>query len=132
MHTSTELLRRQLHSYGESWYLEHDRPLAAWELEAWLETGLSIFRLIRRLDEHLGGAEVATLYEQWVRNAAGPLGRLGQLEGQHAFADAAEFRDAEREARGVLHVPLEAVLPDARPDASLPDVTSAGTHSFPA
>jgi hypothetical protein len=54
---------------------------------------------------------VDDLYQEWLRNAAGPLGRLNELEAQGGtVADAAEFREAEREARGVLHVPLDAVL----------------------
>ena len=133
MNSATELLHRQLYAYSDSWRQERERPLAPWELEGWLETGLSIFRLIRRLDEHLGGAEVGGLYEGWLRNAAGPLGRLNQLEAQGcSIADAGDFRDAEREARGVLHVPLDAVVPGARPGAAVPDVTGAGMHSLPA
>jgi hypothetical protein len=133
MNTATELLNRQLHAYSDSWRQERDRPQAPWELEAWLETGLSIFRLIRRLDEHLGGAEVGRLYEEWLRNAAGPLGRLNQLEAQGCLiADAGDFRDAEREARCVLHLPLDAILPDVRPGAAVPNITDAGVHPFPA
>ena len=45
------------------------------------------------------------LYAEWLRNAAGPMGRLNELEAQGcSVADAGEFRDAEREARGVLRV----------------------------
>jgi hypothetical protein len=133
MHTATELLHRQLHAYSDSWRQERERAQAPWEVEAWLETGLSIFRLIRRLDEHLGGAEVGALYEQWLRNAAGPLGRLNELESQGCpVADAGDFREAEREARGVLHVPLDGALADARPGAAIPDVTETGLQAFPA
>jgi hypothetical protein len=132
MHTATEMLHRQLHNYSDSWRQDRGRALAPWELEAWLETGLSIFRLIRRLDEHLGGAEVAELYEQWLRNAAGPLGRLNELEAQGcSVADAGDFRDAERAARGVMHVPVDAILSDRHADV-VPDVTDHAGHSFPA
>ena len=136
MHTATELLERQLHAYSDSWRWEQDRSIPGWELEGWLETGLSIFRLIRRLGEQLGTrGEVCGLYEQWLRNAAGPLGRLSELEAQGcAVADAGEFRDAEREARGVLHVPLDAALGSGVRcrDAVVPDVSEGVTQQLPA
>ena len=125
MHHATEMLHRQLHTYSDSWRAEGGGAVPPWQLEAWLETGLSIFRLIRRLDEHCGEAarasaekcsnederEIDALYREWLRNAAGPLGRLSELEAAGCtVADAGEFRDAEREARGVLHVPLDAAL----------------------
>ena len=132
MHAATELLHRQLHAYSDSWRQDRGRPLAAWELEAWLETGLSIFRLIRRLDEHLGEAgdrrrDVSGLYEQWLRNAAGPIGQLNQLEAQGcSIADAGDFRDAEREARGVLHVPLDAAIGAGTDPATVPPIGEPG------
>ena len=144
MNNATDLLHRQLHSYSDSWRFDSGREIPPWELEGWLEAGVSIFRLIRRLDEHLGetgrgGAarEVADLYAEWLRNAAGPLGRLNQLEAQGcAVADAGEFRDAEREARGVLHAPLDAVLGHSRhADSAGPTVPEIGAglgHAFPA
>jgi hypothetical protein len=138
MHTATELLQRQLDAYADSWRWEQDRSIPGWELEGWLETGLSIFRLIRRLDEHLGArGAVSDLYEQWLRNAAGPLGRLNELEAQGCgVADAAEFRDAEREARGVLHVALEAILGNGARDDSrdtvVPGLGDSVGHQFPA
>jgi hypothetical protein len=138
MHTATELLERQLHAYSDSWRWEQDRSIPGWELEGWLETGLSIFRLIRRLGEQLGTrGEVCGLYEQWLRNAAGPLVRLNELEGQgQAVADAAEFRDAEREARGVLQVPLDAVLGAGTighcRESVVPDVGQGVPHQLPA
>ena len=140
MHHATEMLHRQLHTYSDSWRLDQDHSISGWELEAWVETGLSIFRLIRGLDEHLsaageaGGREANDLYHEWLRNAAGPLGRLNELEAQGGtVADAAEFREAEREARGVLHVPLDAVLESAHhagtADAVLPPIgDAAGNH----
>jgi hypothetical protein len=147
MHTATEMLHRQLHAYSDSWRWDRDRSIAAWELETWLETGLSIFRLIRGLDEHLGrgsaaadvgddaGREVGGLYEEWLRNAAGPLGRLNELEAQGcSVADAGEFRQAEREARGVLHVPLDTVLGekfDSR-ESLVPKVDEGGGRQYPA
>ena len=137
MHTATELLHRQLHAYCDSWRQDRGRALAPWEVEAWVETGLSIFRLIRRLDEHLGEAggrgEVSGLYEQWLRSAAGPLGRLNQLESQGcSIADAGDFRAAEREARGVLHVPLDAVMADAPFEGAVPDVRDGTPGQLPA
>ena len=129
MHDASEMLHRQLHTYSDSWRAEGGGPVPPWQLEAWLETGLSIFRLIRRLDEHCGEAaraaapaaavpcsnedtrDIESLYREWLRNAAGPLGRLSELEAAGCtVADAGEFRDAEREARGVLHVALDAAL----------------------
>ena len=55
MHNATELLQRQLHAYSDSWRFERRRDVPPWELEGWLEAGVSIFRLIRRLEEHLDG-----------------------------------------------------------------------------
>lgn len=137
MHNATELLHRQLHAYSDSWRWDRERALAPWEVEGWLEEGLSIFRLIRRLDEHLGGSDrqVSELYEQWLRGAAGPLGRLRELEARGcAVADASEFREAEREARGVLHVPLDAALGEhARSDDSIVPLVGEGLgQQFPA
>ena len=100
MHHASEMLHRQLHTYSDSWRAEGGGPVPPWQLEAWLETGLSIFRLIRRLDEHCGEAtqsgagaaaaagapcsnddtrDIESLYRQWLQNAAGPLGRLSEL-----------------------------------------------------
>lgn len=151
MHQSTHLLHRQLHAYSDSWTLESGREVPSWELEGWLEGGVSLFRLIRRLDEHLGentpsggagygggrGPEVDRLYAEWLRNAAGPLGRLNELEAQGCFvADAGEFRDAEREARGVLRVPVEAVLGSSAhaesAGATVPQIGEGLGHSLPA
>ena len=141
MHNTTELLHRQLHAYSDTWRYERGREIAPWELEGWLEAGVSIFRLIRRLDEHLGGnvaaREVSDLYADWLRNAAGPMGRLNELEAQGCqVADAGEFRDAEREARGVLHVPLDAVLGHGAHASSagqtVPQIGEAVGQAFPA
>jgi len=139
MHNTTELLQRQLHAYCDSWRFEGGRDVPPWELEGWLEAGVSLFRLIRRLDEHLGGKDVDVrgLYEDWLRNAAGPMGKLNQLEAQGSFvADAGDFRDAEREARGVLHVPLDAVLGPSQhacaAGATVPDIGEGLGHSLPA
>ena len=142
MHNATDLLHRQLHAYSDSWRFDSGREIPPWELEGWLEAGVSIFRLIRRLDEHLGegggaGREVGGLYAEWLRNAAGPLGRLNELEAQGcAVADAGEFRDAEREARGVLHVPLDAVLGHSRHVTSegptIPQIGEGMGQCFPA
>lgn len=122
MHNTTDLLQRQLHAYSDGWRFESERDVPPWELEGVLEAGVSIFRLIRRLDEHLRsdgvsaasrgrGGEIGDLYADWLRSAAGPLGRLNQLESEGCFiADAGDFRSAEREARGLLHLPLEAVF----------------------
>ena len=132
MHTAAELLHRQLHAYSDSWRWDRERSIAPWELETWIETGLSIFRLIRRLDEHLGGPEVSGLYREWLLNATGPLGRLNELEASgRTVADAGEFRDAEREARGVLHVPLDAALP-AGGERLVPEVGASADQQFPA
>jgi hypothetical protein len=139
MHNTTELLQRQLHAYCDSWRFENGRDVPPWELEGWLEAGVSLFRLIRRLEEHLGGkdADVRGLYEDWLRNASGPMGKLNQIEAQGAFvADAGDFRDAEREARGVLHVPLDAVLGPSQhacaAGATVPDIGEGLGHSLPA
>ena len=132
MHTATELLHRQLHAYSDSWRWERGRTIAPWELEAWLETGLSIFRLIRRLDEQFGEREVSGLYREWLVNATGPLGRLNELEASgRSVADAGEFREAEREARGALHVPLDAVLPTTGQHASVPDASGGASGQLP-
>lgn len=147
--TSAELLHRQLNTYCDSWRLDGGREIAPWELESWLEAGVSIFRLIRRLDEHLGetaaagGAnsaggrerEIGALYADWLRGAAGPLERLNELEAQGcSVADAGEFRAAEREARGVLHVPLDAVLScyGESGGPTVPQIGDASGHSYPA
>jgi hypothetical protein len=152
MHHATEMLHRQLYAYSDSWRCDRERSIAPWELEGWLETGLSIFRLIRGLDEYVSGEsahgesahpagargrEVSDLYEEWLRNAAGPLGRLNELEAQgFVVADAGEFREAERETRGVLHVPLDAVLGSearaGRGDAVVPQVGDGFGQQFPA
>ena len=141
MHNTTELLHRQLHAYSDSWRFERGRQIAPWELEGWLEAGVSIFRLIRRLDEHLGGSagsrELSDLYADWLRNAAGPMGRLNELEAQGcSVADAGDFREAEREARGVLHVPLDAVLGQSRHATSagptVPQIGEGMGQAFPA
>ena len=144
MHNPTELLQRQLQAYSDSWRFERGREVAPWELEGWLEAGVSILRLIRRLDEHLGeggrgaGArDVDGLYAEWLRNVAGPMGRLNELEARGCFvADAGEFRDAEREARGVLHVPLDAVLGESRhvgaAGQTVPRIDEGMGQAFPA
>ena len=149
MTSAADLLHRQLNAYCDSWRLDGGRDVAPWELEGWLEAGVSIFRLIRRLDEHLGetaaagGAgpaggrerEVDALYADWLRGAAGPLGRLNELEAQGcSVADAAEFRDVEREARHVLHVPLDAMLGAYCQSAgpTLPQLDQGSGHSYPA
>jgi hypothetical protein len=137
MHTATELLRRQLHAYSDSWRFERGREVPPWELEGWLEAGVSLFRLIRGLDERLGAREVNDLYTDWLRNAAGPMGRLNELEAQGcAVADAGEFRDAEREARGVMRVPLDAVLGESRhvgaAGPTVPEIGHGVGQAFPA
>ena len=127
MHSATEMLHRQIQDYSQAWRGGGARE--AWEVEAWVETGLSIFRLIRTLDERRGGqfgvqngsvaggeltgygCEVAGLYEEWLRNVAGALGRVAELEAAGcAVADAGEFRQAECEARGQLNLSLDAAL----------------------
>lgn len=149
MNSTTDLLHRQLHAYCDSWRLDGGREVPPWELEGWLEAGVSLFRLIRRLDEHLGesaaaggagtagraGDEVGGLYAEWLRGAAGPLERLNELEARGcAVADAGEFRDAEREARGVLHVPLDAALGGycRSAGATVPQIGEGLGHAFPA
>lgn len=149
MNSATELLHRQLHTYCDAWRLDGGRDIPPWELEGWLEAGVSIFRLIRRLDEHLGesapaggtgqpnsrGREVGTLYADWLRGAAGPMERLNALEAQGcAVADAGEFRAAEREARGVVGGSLDAVLSCYPPSAgaTLPQIGQSTGHSLPA
>ena len=151
MNSAAELLHRQLHAYSDSWRLDRGRDIPPWELEGWLEGGVSLFRLIRRLDEHLGtGAsasgtgsaggsdeEVGTLYADWLRGAAGPLERLNELEAQGcAVADAGEFRDVEREARSVLRVPLDAALGSGRygdaAGATVPQIGEGMGQSLPA
>jgi hypothetical protein len=152
MHNATEMLHRQLHLYSDSLRSGRSRDLSPWEVEASLETGLSIFRLIRRLDEHWGetvrsgsaplsegdAREMSGLYEEWLRNVAGPLGRLSEFEAQGcSLADANEIREAEREARGQLNMSLDAALRaggqvhhgDA---ATLPQVDEAAIQQFPA
>ena len=37
MHTSTQLLQRQLHAYADSWQYDSARDVPPWELEGWLE-----------------------------------------------------------------------------------------------
>ena len=121
MNSATEMLRRQLHAYSEAWRLEQDHAVEGWELEHWIETGLTIFRLVRTLDERLGGGsesgEVNELYARWLGSAAG----------------AGEFRDAEREARGALRMPLEAVLTPSQAshaeDVVVPEIAEAGGSS---
>lgn len=141
MDNATELLQRRLHSYSDSWRFDAARDVPPWELEGWLEAGVSIFRLIRRLEEHLNGSgrggEVGDLYAEWLRNAAGPMGRLNELEAQGcAVADAGEFREAEREARGVLHSGLDAVLGSSQHAHSagptVPQIGEGVGHAFPA
>ena len=133
MHNATELLQRQLHAFADSWRYDSAREVPPWELEGWLEGGVSLFRLIRRLGEQLGnGGEVGGLYAEWLRNAAGPLGLLNQLEARGCFvADAVEFRDAEREARGVLKLPVEAALGESR-HATVPEICNGLGGSLPA
>ena len=137
MNSATEMLRRQLHAYSEAWRLEQDHAVEGWELEHWIETGLTIFRLVRTLDERLGGGsesgEVNELYARWLGSAAGVLGRLNEMGAQAAVADAGEFRDAEREARGALRMPLEAVLTPSQAshaeDVVVPEIAEAGGSS---
>lgn len=148
MHATTELLQRQLYAYSDAWRFESERDVPPWELEGVLEAGVSIFRLIRRLDEHLrshGDAagsrerdtDIGALDADWLRGAAGPLGRLNQLETEGCFVtDARDFRDAVREAHGVLRLPLEAVLGQVeRVDSASPTVAQIGGgpgYVFPA
>ena len=141
MDNATELLQRQLYRFSDSWRFESERDVPPWELEGLLEAGVSLFRLIRRLEEHLNGTgrggEVGDLYAEWLRNVAGPMGRLNELEAQGCFvADAGEFRDAEREARGVLHQGLDAVLGNGQAarsaGATVPQIGEGVGHAFPA
>ena len=138
MNNTTQLLHRQLDAYSDSWRFESGREIRPWELEGWLEAGVSLLRLIRRLDEQVGdGREVSELYAQWLRNVSGPMGRLDEMEARGCrVADADDFRAAEREARGALHLPLEAVLGIARPagsgQAELPPIDQGMGQSFPA
>lgn len=148
MHTTAELLQRQLYAYSDAWRFESERDVPPWELEGVLEAGVSIFRLIRRLDEHLRlhadaaeltGREIdlRALYTGWLHGAAGPLGRLNHLEGEGYFVtDARDFRDAVREAHGVLRLPLEAVLGQGmRDDSGRPTIAPIGDgprYVFPA
>ena len=151
MHTATEMLHRQLHDYSNSWRSGRSRAPSPWEVEAWVETGLSIFRLIRRLDEHWGESirsgseslsagdarEMSGLYEEWLRNVAGPLGRVAELEAEGcSVADAGEIRRAEREARGQLNVTLDAALRAGGvrhdPTATVPEVGEEAGRQFPA
>ena len=136
MYSATDMLRRQMHAYSEAWRLEQDHVIGGWELETWLETGLSIFRLIRTLDERVGSVapEVGELYAEWLGAAAGPLGRLNQMGAQaERVADATEFRESEREARGALRVPLGAVLAPSDSsrvsDVVVPEIADAGGSS---
>ena len=146
MTSAARLLHRQLDEYDHSFRTgSGDAP--AWLLEAWLEAGLSIFRLIRRLDEHWaesarsGAAgvtdadarEIHGLYEAWLRNVAGPVGRVGELEAAGcALADAAEIRDAQREACVHLSVPLAAALGGVGEGPDVPSIENPGPASYPA
>ena len=100
----------QLERYrDESWKLDHDRAMECHAFEDWLEYGLALLGLIRRIDQryrdrlrsgeatisHEFVESIQHLYETWYSPCGKLLEMLAQFEREgFAIANAQEFREA--------------------------------------
>jgi hypothetical protein len=121
----TQSLQNQLAAFGESWASDHADAMECWEIEGWLRIGLSLFDLIRAVDEHwsdavragsaevtgLSANEIGELYSRWLAPCELALARVKELERKgFTVKDADRFRRACRRTRLVLAADPAALL----------------------
>lgn len=126
---TSEYLRHQLAGYAQGWTSNLPESLAAWELEARLNTALALFDHVRRIDQQRT-AELSASGQTWTRESAADLTelyrewevptmiiaeQLASLEASGATVKGAEaFKQAVLVARSILDISLDRLEQSAR------------------
>ncbi len=110
-------VQRQLEAYEESWMQDHQAAMACRDLEDTIAVGVSVFRLLRRVDDSwrervFRGTEdyaaeddrwLQGLFRNWLQITEGVLGAAATLSGRFgAVAGTDELEECASQGRALL------------------------------
>ena len=126
---TTEYLQHQLAGYSRAWASDRASALSSWDLEARLQTALTLFEHVRRLDEQMtaeigstgtswtpeSAEQLVSFYRDWERPTRRIAERIAELQARGIQVEGTdEFRAATLRARSTLNTSLEKLERSAR------------------